>query len=273
MHRTRLLRTPILALISLALATVGTAQERKLSVDGGRPLYQAIAQLHNLNGWLISYEDPPFEHPGDLEATAPTAPPGPPTTRTHISPRHMKMEITYQESKTGAIEEQRKIVDDIVAQAVAAGAGNFRVYHNGQFSHLVPVSVRKVSGEMEKVTSICDVKVSLPQATRTLWDSVGLILSEVSHTSNIPVTLGMFPTNLFLQRRYQTEAQDENACDVLDRVLEDPNVHRNEIGAPLIHLAWVMLYDVAGKTYYFSVVQPTPQAPPSMVLGNPRIAR
>ncbi len=222
---------PACAILGAALAAVGAAQDRKVSVDGGRPLYEAVKQLHQLNGWLVSYQDPPYEHPDDLAKAAPSgAAAGAPNPRRHMSPLHRSIEITYPEPRTGTVEERRKIIDGIVERFSAAGAGHFRVQHNEDFSHIVPASVKRISGTVEKVTSLCDVSVSLPPKMRTMNESVTDIPSQVWRATNVPVVLGVFPGNLFLQRPYQAEAHNENACDVVDRVFESANAYRAEIG-------------------------------------------
>jgi hypothetical protein len=186
--------------------------------------------------------------------------PGAPTNR-HISPRELSISVTYPTPKAGTAEERRKTIDGVVESFSAAGAGHFRVYHNGAFSHVVPTSVKRLSGEEAALTSVCDSTVSMPSAKRTIHSSLTEILSQVSLQIKVPIA-SMASGNLFLGHQYQTEAQGENACDLLSGVMEDVNGPRNAIGAPPVHVAWAMLYDIAGRAYYFNVIPVVAPAPP-----------
>jgi hypothetical protein len=254
------------AVLGLALGSLAYAQDQTLSVSDPRPLYQAVRQLQRLYGWQVNYQDPPYENPSDMENSA--APPlaaGGPNVRKHISPRERAISVKYSAPKTGTAEERRGIIDGIVEAFSAAGAGQFRVYHQGAFSHVVPASVKRVSGAVEPVTSACDVTVSLPPAMRTINDTLALTLPQISQGIGASVSLGMAPMNLLLGHQYPTEAVNENACNMLSGLLEEVNLGRT---APPIHDAWVMLYDIVGRIYYFSVVPaPTPQPAPNPRLG------
>jgi hypothetical protein len=256
----------ISAVFGLALASLGRGQDQALSVSDPRPVYRAVRQLQKLYGWQIDYQDPPYEHPGDMEDVAP--PPvagGVPSVRKHISPRERTVSVKYSAPRAGTVEERRKIIDGIVEGFGAAGVGQFRVYHQGAFSHVVPASVRRVSGSVEAVTSACDVTVSMPPAMRTVNDSLALALPQISQGIGSSISMGMAPMNLLLGHQYPTEARNENACNLLSGLLEDVNWHRT---APPVHDAWVMLYDIAGKMYYFSVVPvPAPPQPADPRLG------
>jgi hypothetical protein len=178
---------------------IATAQlKTTLSVDDHRPLQSAAVQLQDRYGWLITYQDPPFAHPDDLENITP---PGASAGK-HMVPRKGTASVTYLEPRTGTIQEQRETVDDIVKGFDAAGFGSFRVYHNGSYSHIVPVAAKRISGSVEGVTSLCDINVSFPPATRTVDETVMLVLSQVSQRIDIPIRHGEVPMNLFLRGRY-----------------------------------------------------------------------
>ena len=247
-------------ILGLALAGLGYAQDRTLSVDSGRPLDEAVAQLQARYGWLITYQDPPYEHPDDMEPSKDAGPKAP--RNGFIAPRHRRISVTYPEPRTGTDEERRKIIDGVVESFSAAGAGHFRVYHQWIFSHVVPTSVKRVSGAVESVTSLCDSTVTMSPAKRSIGDSVTEILSQVSQQMGRPAIIAMVDPNFILGRQYLTEAQNENACDALTLVFEDVNGVRNALGFSSSHVAWAMRYDIATKTYYFNV-GPVPTPAPS----------
>jgi hypothetical protein len=251
----------------LALASQGWSQDQTLSVkDTGRPLYDAIKQLRERYGWLINYQDPPIEHPDDMENRKPPAVGAP--QNPSLAPRHRTISITYTPPKTDAAEERRRIIDEIVGKYTAAGAGQFQAYHKWVFSHVVPTSIKRATGNVESLTSLCDVKVSMPPANRSISESVTTILSQVSKQINVPIAIGMVPPNLFLGHHYLTEAENENACDVLSGVMENVNGLRNAAGAPPVHVVWSMLYDITSKQYFFNV---GPVSTPGPAPTNPQM--
>jgi hypothetical protein len=111
----------------------------------------------------------------------------------------------------------------------------------------------------------------MPPVSRTINQSVNLILSQVSEQTRIPINMGLVPMNLFFQGQYVTQARDENACDALAGVFEDENGRRSARGLPPIHVAWGMLFDPTERAYYFNVAIVEAPRPPSILLGSPRI--
>ena len=262
----------MIAITILGLVSVGgvSSQDRTLSVDSHRALDAAVDQLHARYGWVITYQDPPYEYPDDLVNITP---PGTMVdgilARKHMVPRKRSVTVAYSEPKTGSPEDKHKTLDEIVKGFREAGAGEFRIHHRGPVSHIVPKTVRRASGGWEQVSSLCDIEVSFPPAMRTIHESVMLILSQVSQRMGTHIFAGLMPWNRMLNGVYMTGAQNENACDALVEVLESVNFRRAEMHAPMIHGTWAMLYDPTIKQYAFNVSFIEAPKPPSPLLGRP----
>ena len=259
----------VFALLAIALPLATQGQESKLllrtiSVNNGRPMMEAIDQLRARYGWLISYQDPPYEHPDDLMLRE-----GAP--RRHMVPRRMSVSVDYMEPQAGDLQGRHRTIDRIVEGFSAAGAGQFRVHHWGSYSYVVPVSVKRANGVLENLPSICEMTVSFPPAMRTIDESLALILPRISQWVHAPIGRGADPINLFIGHRYLSEAEDEPVCALMSRIFEGPNPTRVAVHVPPVHIVWDLLYDATAKQYFFNAagVNP-PKAPPPYVRVEPQ---
>jgi hypothetical protein len=103
--------------------------------------------------------------------------------------------------------------------AYHASAGNtdgFELLQDGAIFHVVPASSRNATGVVVKRRSRLDVRITLPEASRTLYETVEAILKGV----NLPMLgIGRAPVNLLRNRSARVSAKDEIARDVLVRTL------------------------------------------------------
>jgi len=270
MLKHNLLKLSVCAILGFVAPVETPGQEpnpkrQNITVEQGRPLYEAVKELRQRYGWLITYQDPPYEHPGDmmLRQGAPVR---------HMVPRQMRISVDYTEPRDESPEERRRTIEEVVEGFSAAGAGQFRVYHSGSFSHVAPVSVRKAVGSVEMLPSMCEVTVSFPPAMRTIDESLSLILQQVSQQIHATIARGAEPANLFLGYAYPSDAENERACDLMVRTFESANPKRVAMGLPMIHVLWAMLYDPTAKEYFYNaaIVEPPPAQP---LNGRPHPAR
>jgi hypothetical protein len=235
--------------IALPLSALGQeakARQRTLSVNEESPMYDAIRQLRARYGWLISYQDPPYEHPDDLVLSE-----GPRTKM--LIPRRMRISVDYEEPEAADLKSQQRTIDQIVAGFGASGAGTFRVYHWGIYSYVVPLSVKRVNGVVENLPPLCEMTVSFPPAIRTIEGSLALILPRISQHIQAPIKRGVQPNNLFLGHSHPSEAQDEPICALMSRTFEGANWTLVSAGFKPVYLAWELMFEPTSKQYYFSV--------------------
>jgi hypothetical protein len=237
-----------------------TSAQVAFTANSPRPLWDVVRQLEHQYGWRITYEDPPYESPLDLDNTV-----APAYLATHpgaafLAPRPQPFTANIAGSvpshyaaagDAGATGLIQSAIDAVVAQATINGTKGFRVVHDGDFSHVTPTQYRKKDGTLAPLTPVLDTLVTLAPARRSVEDAVNLVCTQVAATRGIPIADGVVLTNLY-HRVELTYADHEPARVVLSRILEDTNAERVSDGAPALRITWDLLYDANEKSYFLS---------------------
>jgi hypothetical protein len=143
-----------------AFASVASAAPT-LVVNDARPVAQAIQQLTEKYGAIITYEDPRYSYDGDLQDVteqvrndlAKFAPGKAPKI---IVPKGGALSI---DASSGDVET---ILNKLVqAQSRASAGGHFRVEHIGNAYHVVPTEIRDKKGNWTAQSSILDKPITL----------------------------------------------------------------------------------------------------------------
>ena len=97
-----------------------------------------------------------------------------------------------------------------------------------------------------------DAMISISTEERTGSEKLKGICKAISQATKTRVTIGIFPTNLFLQYRDREGAERERARDVLAKQLERVSSGgRNP--AWQANLSWRLLYDPGEKAYALNI--------------------
>lgn len=220
----------------IAAATVGVpaaSQERSVahhsgsatvSVNDPRPLAQAVIAIRQEYGWQVDYEDPPWLSNSDLRGISPpawlAAHPG---MRGAVVPAGGAFQSTYPESPDmwSSASEELAVLEKIVSDYNASGnPGRFvvRAQEDGSYA-VIGISSEGVNGGQVAVRPYLDTVVSIPRATRSADNTVGLILSAVSAKTGIVGRQGGMGTFRLMDRSMITVGgNDEPARDLLMQV-------------------------------------------------------
>ena len=197
--------------ISLSLAAAAAGATVTVSIAAQpRPLWQLARQLEKAYKWRITYEEAPLEYPADLVNSA--------TAGIHWIARPTAFQASFEQPQDSrSMEEKWKILDSLVA-SYSGPHGAMTVSSNGDYSHIIPTTLKNKAGQIVPFEPLLNTKVSFEPANRNLLDTVRLIMSQVSRVRRVSIGLGIIPTNLFVQQQLLTNADNEPARDFLMRI-------------------------------------------------------
>lgn len=211
----------IIALGSPAVTLVPLAAQRsqalELSVYDARPLAAVIGQLETRYGWTITYEDPRYEYALDLEDV---------TSEVARDPKNFKGKVViprrrafYFKYPNDAQPQAEEVLAALIRDYNMFNNDHFRLLRTGKFFHVVPSVTADKFGQPTERQSQLDVRVTIPDADRTVLETVEVVVAEVRERIGAPMVVGRVPTNLLRQKKLRTGATKEPARDVLVRVL------------------------------------------------------
>lgn len=226
---------------------------RPLTVDDGRPYAQAADALMAHFGVNITYEDPRYVFPEDLEdvtrAVRKDLNGAPPTPEQRvIVPRGGVITVHFMPDVESTLER-------LVQNHPGIGGGRFVVKKVDTYYHLVPTMVRNEEGQWRAQTSVLDAAISLPEKSRTAPELLTDICEAVSVGSPAPVTLGTSGLGMGIVGEegpptYLFAATNEPARDVLTRALET-------ITGDVGRLTWRLYYEpgmTTGNSYALNLL-------------------
>jgi hypothetical protein len=193
--------------------------------DHPRPISEAVRQIEKHFGRVVTYEDTRYVHSADIvDVTASVRRDGDMSKRV-LSMRNGSVDVTYSAPPGTSVDRQvEAVLEKLIAQSRAAGnTGDFRVERTSGAYHVVPVAMKGKSGVMEPYVSPLDTRITLPRREERAAEMIGRVSRAITSPSGVTVTEGVFPINLFMQRRVNVGAEDERARDVLWRALQSMN--------------------------------------------------
>jgi len=198
----------------------------KLSVNDPRPMAEAVKQLQEKYGWVITYEDPRLSNESDLLVeTDPKHRQDHPGGRRALTPKGGTLEISYFVSPvTGKPENPRALLQALLnAHAASDNPGRFELKQTGQVFHVIPEQVKDIRGRWVHQTSILGIPITFPEKERSVFETLGTITSALSSAAQMRIVIGAIPLNLFVRHRTTQSASSELARDVLIRTLDSTN--------------------------------------------------
>jgi hypothetical protein len=207
-----------IAVVTVIPLTAQQGESVELSVFDPRPLSAVIAQLETRYGWVITYEDPSYENPADLAEVSVHEVKDPKNLKAGVRiPRPRKFDFKYPNA-------DRSRAEDVLAAVIRDynKAGNndaFRLVRTGKVFHVVPSVSDNKLGLPTNRESRLDVRVTIPDAERSVLQTLELILAHVGELTGVPTLVATVPHNFLAQKKVRTGATNERARDVLVRAL------------------------------------------------------
>jgi hypothetical protein len=214
-----------------------------------RPLEQALDAICQAYGWLVDFEDPPYESVYDLiDDTDPNWRESHP--RTKGVTRVAGGKFTAQFLKPGNAEArglaEMRILNQVVYEYQLSGnPGHFAVKQEGAERYaIVGVGVRNSAGEDKAVPPLLDTPVTLMKQSRTVLDTVKLVLRQVSASRRVQIIFATAPMALLIHTKTEIGGTNISARELLSTSLT----------ATKKPLVWRLLYDADYHAYFLNLV-------------------
>lgn len=214
-----------------------------VKASGARPLLQAVTEIRREYGWVVDYEDPPYESRYDVGTVPWPAHPG----AGWKVPADGSFSSTYPEnphlwsSMLNAGNVLRAVVSDYNK---SAGPGTFRVIKQSDGSYaVVGVTTRDDSGKVVGAPPLLDLPISIPPASRTVADTLRLIVAVLSGKTGTPIVMGTMPSNLIHQLRVHVGGAGVPARSLLLKTVAETRRK----------LVWTLLYDPQFQRYVLNM--------------------
>lgn len=193
-----------------------------ISVSDRRPLAKASEELESRYGWVVGYEDPPWQDPGEMADVTEQVrrDPRPAGQGRVLVPRGGTLAWEFNvDPINGLPSDPAAMLNGMIeAHEEAGNPGGFRWEGRGTRFDIVPVGMRDVHGQPAAVAPILNTRINLEGGQRSVLDVVHEIAASLSNAGPYPVTVGQVLVNLFRQQQTSISAQGETARDVLHRL-------------------------------------------------------
>jgi hypothetical protein len=217
--------------------------------DDPRPLLQAVTAVSEEYGWVVDFEDPPYESDADLvDDTAPQWRARHPGEKGFRIVAGGAFQSNYSEKPNTATSpvEERLVLNKIVSDYNASGnPGKFVVRKQSDGSYaVVGNSVKDDNGNSKSVSSVLDTPISIPSGRRDVLTTIGLILDAVSSSSGIKILAATMPMNVLIHSQVTIGGENVSARNLLLEALA--GTKRTTV--------WQLLYDADNQTYYLNII-------------------
>ncbi len=212
--------------------------------DASRPLAEAADIIERTYGWIVTYEDPPFQFAQDtLDVTTSVRRTYTPGQLPVVVPRGGRLIATIDVRAFSMSVRRQQVLEQLLSEYERQLLpGQYRIVADGDRFHLVPTLVRNRAGESFAVESILDTRIRIAPTDGPLLKVVELVRDEVSRAIGKPILIGTIPTSLMVNTRVQIDAQAGTARQILDSVL-------SRTGSKL---SWRLFYGPSRDAYGFN---------------------
>jgi putative peptidoglycan binding protein len=189
----------------LAASQTGETNQvtESIQVSDNRPLAAALEALEKKYGLAITYEDPIYSHPSDIQDVTPLLSIRPVTSTSHrlLVPKKATFRFQYVAGNGKPVEDTRSLIRRMLTEYSALGNPAFDVQERatkyGPEWHVFPTEVRTTSGSLLPQAALLDNIVNIPNQKRTYTKMLDEIIDQVSNLSGYRVMGGNFPVNAF----------------------------------------------------------------------------
>ena len=234
-----MMRSPIGHLVIAALAvTVAAASgkgvyaqaDKRVSVHDSRPLAEAHLELVKQTRSLVTFEDAYYEYKGDLfdfslesGRSVQLNRDGSPTVIDALFSAQMwfapRRTLVFDYPAAELANPDVLFAKLVSNYHLRFFENEFRLVREGQWLHILPKAGKNQKGELIERASRLDVRVTFPEAERTVEATVKLLVESIKKTTVTNLLFGVGAESLFERTKVRIGAQNEVARHVLMRVL------------------------------------------------------
>lgn len=210
-------------------------QGLSLSVDDPRPLAAAVATLEDKLGWAVTYEDPPYLHPGDSQdVTLTVVRSYQPGQRRVLVPRGGPFTFVEPPHIRSSAAQEPEVLQALLDQYAGSGyPATFALRRTESVFHVVPTAIRNAQGAQQACTSILDQRVSQGAGTRTAMEAIEALAAQTG------LSVGRSPTGLLRGTALKQNAAQDTARNLLLGILKATNRQ----------MSWRLLCDPGGTRF------------------------
>ncbi len=188
---------PLLLAIPAMTGNALAQSTKVIDVNEPRPLWRALDTLETVVGSTINYEDPPFENMADCQdAATPQQRAAQPAGWRLIVPRDGHVTAEVRAPATGTVPGNDVIFDVGLLLASYRRSnlpGDFKIEQANGAVYVTPTKVLGADGAIRDVTSPLVIRVTIPNAQRTVVETTEAILEAVHKATGLRIVMGAFP--------------------------------------------------------------------------------
>lgn len=228
----------VLLMASSSLAKAQPLGEREtalITVHGARPLADALGIFEDRYGFVVTYEDPRYEHEAHL-VRKPRL----------VVPAGGSFAVEYPVPRP---DDPPSVIGEILTKIVDAYntsglPGRFEVAHTGKAFHVTPQAVLGRQGQILPQRSVLEAPVSMPgEKGRSLHRALLGLCAALSGRIGYRVDVGVVPNNLVTQTLAEQAYEEQPARELLLTLLALTGGD----------LSWRLQYDPGGKRYVLNI--------------------
>jgi hypothetical protein len=213
--------------MGVAAAVTGTSAyaqaNKRVSVYDSRPLAEAYLELVKQTGSLVTFEDAYYEYKGEMvDFSSEVHPLNPARKRPELLFAPLRRALVFDYSGADVAKPDVLFANLVSTYHRNSFENDFRLVREEQWLHILPKSSKNAKGERIERTSRLDVRVTFPDAERTVEATIRLLVDTLNKTASLStrILFGVGGERLFGATRVRAGAQNETARHVLMRVLE-----------------------------------------------------
>jgi hypothetical protein len=245
----------LLGLAALAQDSVTIASDPR---DMSRPISTLVNQLRRGERISITYEDPRYENPADIEDVTAAVAKSSEEEKTVgpriLVPRGHPITFVYAAGDIRSRAGAESTLARMTREYDSVGGPTFVVVRDGVRLHILPSDILAASGSRVREGSIFETIVNVPQAQRDAGQLLRAICDQIQKQTGYGVKIGpSVPGNILSRYRSDTGVSNKSARVAIEDLLDRVSLAGS--------FDWDLYYDPADKAYMlnFSYVGPAAQ--------------
>jgi hypothetical protein len=264
--------------LAVEISALGQSRTVTLMVDDPRPLARAAAEIEKLGSIPVNYEDVRIESPGDMkdvadEVQSPAQRAAHPNAQI-IVPRGGQLSanilVDAESGRLPNMTEALAALNSVVAAHNSSNLpGRFRLESYGGAFFIEPTLVRNPLDRTVPVTPLLATPITLAEETRNAYQTLELILDQVSRATGVRVGSGTVPLNGMAMTTVTIGAESEPAKQVISRFLRSVALWGHDDASPVAGMSYALFCGPGSQSCSLNihpVPSPVPQpgsTPPS----------
>lgn len=221
-----------------------------LTIESGRPVADAVQTLEQNCICVITYEDPLYVHPSEIDDVTESVRKDLDKFRPGEAPRVLvpkggSLTLDYEAIPgTKTPVDTAGVVQELINLNQANGnPGRFRMEKSSSMIHVIPTHGKNRDGEVVSQQAILDSIISIPVKEQTSIEALEQICKSIGKATQTQVLVGTIPANSFIQHRGSYGAVNQKAREALIQLLETTGPN----------LSWRLLSGPGTNTYALNI--------------------